>query len=147
MASVRGCVFPDHLLYDVPHHTWYTPADDGLLRFGVSEVGLLLAREVLVFTPKRVGHEFEKDRSLATLESAKWVGSVRSAFDGTVVAINEKLVQRPTIANDDCYGEGWMLLVRPARDDWRAGLVTGAEIAPAYEAWMENAAFAGRGVF
>jgi len=72
---------------------------------------------------------------------------VRSAFDGTVVAINEKLVQRPTIANDDCYGEGWMLLVRPARDDWRAGLVTGAEIAPAYEAWMENAAFAGRGVF
>jgi glycine cleavage system H protein len=147
MATVRGCVFPDHLLYDVSHHTWYSPVDETLLRFGVSEVGLLLAREVLVFTPKRVGHEFEKDRSLATLESAKWVGSVRSAFDGTVIAINEALVRRPTIANDDCYGEGWMMLVQPARTDWRDSLVTGEAIEPAYEVWMENAAFAGRGMF
>lgn len=55
---------------------------------------------------------------------------------------NEALVRRPTIVNDDCYG--WMLLLRPADGvDWRASLVTGAAIAPAYECWMEGEAFPG----
>ena len=33
------------------------------------------------------------------MESAKWVGSVRIAFDGTVAAINEALI-RPLIVNE-----------------------------------------------
>jgi hypothetical protein len=28
-------------------------------------------------------------------------------------------------------------VVRPARDDWREGLITGDAIAPAFEAWMD----------
>ena len=143
MASMRGCNFPDDLLYDVPHHVWYKPDRDGLVRAGMTPVAIALAREVLVFTPKRVGKEFESDRSFALIESAKWVGAVRAGFDGIVVEINEALVKRPTIANKDCYGEGWMMLVRPIHDNWREGLVTGAAIAPAYEAWMESEGFLG----
>ncbi len=145
MTIVRGCDFPDGLFYDVATHTWYQPADEGLVRFGITRVGLALAREVLVFTPKRVGHECEKGRSVATMESAKWVGSVRIAFDGTVVAINEALIQRPVIINEDCYGGGWMLLVRPAAASWRDALIPGTALAEAYEAWMEREAFPGCG--
>lgn len=143
VVMVRGCTFPDDLLYDVPHHTWYRPEADGLVRAGMTGVAIALAREVLVFTPRRVGTHFERSRSFATIESAKWVGAVRSAFDGTVVAVNTKLIERPTVANEDCYAEGWMMLVRPANDDWHVGLVTGAAIGPAYEAWMESEGFAG----
>lgn len=143
MAQVRGCNFPDDLWYDVRHHTWYKPEDEGLVRTGMTPVGIALAREVLVFTPKRVAREFEKDRSFATVESAKWVGAVRAAFDGTVVAVNETLIAKPTLANKDCYGSGWMMLVRPAAADWRVALVTGADIAIAYEAWMEAEGFGG----
>jgi len=35
---------------------------------------------------------------VATIESAEWVGAVRAAFDGTVVAVNEMLIDCPTIA-------------------------------------------------
>lgn len=143
MAVVRGCRFPDGLYYDVPHHTWYEPAGDGLIRVGMTPVAIALAREVLVFTPKRVGTAFEKGRSLATIESAKWVGAVRAAFDGTVAVVNETLIVRPTLADDDCYGEGWMVLVRAAVDGWQAGLTAGEAVGPAYEAWMEQEAFAG----
>ncbi len=143
MALVRGCRFPDELFYDVPNHVWYKPDEDGIVRAGMTPVAIFLAREVLVFTPKRVGMTFEKGRSFATIESAKWVGAVRAAFDGTVVAVNETLIARPTIANDDCYASGWMMLVRPATNDWRNGLATGAALGSAYEAWMEQEAFAG----
>ena len=98
---------------------------------------------MLVFTPKRAGSEFEKSRSIATVESAKWIGAVRAAFDGVVVVVNEALIDRPTMANSDCYGEAWMMLVRPASDNWQTSLVTGAAVGPAYEAWMESEGFAG----
>jgi glycine cleavage system H protein len=143
LATVRGCFFPDHLFYDVPNHIWYTPLDDGTVRAGMTPVAIVLAREVLVFTPKRVGLEVEKDRSFATIESAKWVGAARAAFDGVVVAVNDALIERPTLANRDPYGEGWMLIVRPAHDDWRAALVTGDAVASAYETWMDSEGFIG----
>ena len=145
MTKVRGCDFPDHLLYAVPHHVWYLPVGDGLLRAGMTQVGVALAREVIVFTPKRVGREFEKGRALATVESAKWVGSVRAAFDGIVAAVNDEAIRNPARVNDDCYGTGWLLVARPSGGGWREGLVTGDTIAAAYEAWMEAEAFPGCG--
>mgnify|MGYP001052919488 CR=1 FL=1 len=143
MARVRGCDFPDDLYFDVRRHVWYRPEDDGLIRAGITPVGVALARQVLIFTPGRVGRIFGPGRSIATIESAKWVGSVRAAFAGRIEAVNEALVARADTVNRDCYGKGWMVLLRPAADDWVEGLVTGAAIGPAYEAWMEEEGFAG----
>ncbi len=146
MAHVRGCDFPDHLLYDVPNLIWYEPLPDGTIRVGLTPVATALSGQMLGFTPKRAGKEFEKGRSFATIESGKWVGPARAAFDGTVVTFNESLMNRPTIANEDCYGAGWMLTVLAAAPDWRPGLVTGSDITPAFEAWMTAENFAGCGM-
>jgi glycine cleavage system H protein len=70
-------------------------------------------------------------------------GAVRAGFDGEVVVVNQALIDRPTTANCDCYGEGWMMLVRPAAGDWCTALVTGSAIGPVYESWMEYEGFAG----
>ncbi len=52
-------------------------------------------------------------------------------------------MKRPAAVNEDCYGAGWLLLVQPDADNWKAELVTGDAIAPAYEAWMEGEAWPG----
>ncbi len=145
MQTVRGCALPGDLHYDVPRHVWYAAAGDGLVRAGMTPVGVALAREVLVFTPRRPGRPFERDRAIATVESAKWVGSVRAGFAGVVASVNEPLTRRAAPINRDCYGEGWMLLLQPAAPDWRDGLVTGTAAGAAYEAWMEANAFEGCG--
>lgn len=137
MVSVRGSEYPDQLLYDVTNQVWYEPLADGTVRAGMTAIAVELAGDVLAFTPKRIGRAFEKGRSFATFESGKWVGPARAAFDGTVVACNDALVERPRILNSDPYVDGWMIVVRPAHEDWRQGLVTGAAIAPAFEAWMD----------
>ena len=146
MAIVRGCNFPDGLFYDVPHHVWYRQEADGLVRLGMTVVGAALAREVLIFTPKRAGRPFDSGRAVATIESAKWVGSVRSCFAGSIEAVNERLVAHAVPVNRDCYGDGWMMLVRPKDRGWSGHLVAGEAIAPAYEAWMEDNGFEGCGV-
>lgn len=143
MAIVRGCEFPEGLFYDVARHVWYEAISGDTLRAGVTPVGVALAREVLIFTPKRVGHVFAEGRAIATIESAKWVGSVKAGFDGTIRAVNDALAGRATAVNSDCYGAGWMFLLCPAADDWATGLTPGAEIAQVYEDWMESMGFEG----
>ncbi|MBU3029446.1 glycine cleavage system protein H [Paracoccus marinaquae] len=145
MAIVRGCAFPDGLWYDLPHHVWYRDEGDAGLRAGITPVGVCLAREVLIFTPRRIGFAFSAGRALATIESAKWVGTVKAGFDGTICGLNEALQPRAAAVNDDCYGAGWMFLLQPARADWAADLVPGARIGAAYEAWMESMGFDGCG--
>jgi len=106
--------FPDHLLYDIENQIWYEPLPDGTVRAGFTAWAANLMGDVLVFTPKRLGRTFEKDRSFAVVEGGKWVGSARAAFDGVVVAHNELLERTPELLNKDSYGRGWMLIVRPA---------------------------------
>jgi glycine cleavage system H protein len=144
VVTLRDSEFPDDLLYDIENQIWYTPLDEGLVRAGFTQWSANLMGEVIVFTPKRLGRDFEKNRSFAIVEGGKWVGATRAGFDGVVVAHNELLERRPGLLNTDPYGEGWMLVVRPSHENWRDGLVTGAAIAPAFEAWFASDAYKDR---
>ena len=136
MAKLQDHDFPDHLLYDIENQIWYEPLADGTIRAGFTSWAVSLMGEVLVFTPKRIGRDFEKGRSFATVEGGKWVGSARAAFDGVVVDHNANLTRKPELLMEDAYGVGWMLTIRPAHEGWRDCLVTGDDIAPAFEAWF-----------
>lgn len=141
MVSLEGFDFPDHLFYDIANQIWYLPLGDGTVRTGFTSWSANLMGGIIVFTPKRLGRDFEKERSFAVVEGGKWVGSARAAFDGTVVAQNERLIREPELINSDSYGEGWMLVVRPAGEDWRSGLVTGEAIKPAFDAWLGTGSY------
>jgi glycine cleavage system H protein len=136
MATVNGHTFPEHLHYDLANQIWYEPLPDGTIRAGFTPLAMELAGEVLVFTPKRVGRDFEAQRSFATVEGGKWVGAARAAFDGVVVAVNEALIKRPRLLNHDAFGEAWMLIVRANAAQWWEGLVTGAAVEAAFAKWI-----------
>jgi glycine cleavage system H protein len=83
-------------------------------------------------------------KSCATVESGKWVGPAKIAFDAEVVEVNEALVANPKLANSDPYGEGWMVKVRPGDvAAATAPLVRGANVAAPYEAKMTADNFTG----
>jgi glycine cleavage system H protein len=145
MAHVRGHDFPDDLFYDVDNQIWYAPLPDGTLRVGFTSWATALMGEVLVFTPKRIGHAFEKNRWLAMVESGKWIGAARAAFDGTVLAHNQTLVDRPGLLTKDPFGEGWMLIVRPGGEAWRTELVTGEGVGEAVKRWIDAGSYKDRG--
>jgi glycine cleavage system H protein len=145
MITVRGCHFPAPLLYDVENHVWYERLADGSFRLGMTSVAVALAGDILAFTPRRVGRPVEAGRSCATIESGKWVGPVRIVFPGTVLAVNEAMIDRPRLANQDCYGAGWMLVAMPSDEAAIATLVSGNELAAAMEAWMARENFPGCG--
>jgi glycine cleavage system H protein len=144
MPSVRGCNLPDDLLYDVDNHIWYQELPDGTVKLGMTAVATAMAGQLVAYTPKKVGRSVDSGKSCATVESGKWVGPAKSAVAGTVAAVNEELAAKPALANDDPYGAGWLVVLKPA--DWPAvkpGLTPGAQVAPKYEAKMAADGFAG----
>jgi glycine cleavage system H protein len=144
MALVDGRDYPEHLCYDLENQIWYEPLPDGTIRVGFTPVAIALAGEVLSFAPKRVGKPFEARRSFAIIECGKWVGAARAAFDGVVVAANADLEGKPGLLNEDAFGKGWMLIVRADDPGWRASLLTGAAVGPAFAEWLASEAYRGR---
>lgn len=143
-AEVLGCRFPLHLSYDVANHVWYEELPGGLWRLGITSVAVALANfRIFAFTPRRPGREVERGRSCGTIESSKWVGPVRIAFDAVVEAVNEAAEERPSLITADPYRAGWMLVARPSGPV--AGLVTGDALAGAYAEWMRANDFPGCG--
>ncbi len=146
MPSVRGCDLPDDLLYDVDNHIWYTETGDGNVKLGMTAVATAMAGKLVAYTPKRVGRSVRAGKSCGTLESGKWVGPAKSLAGGEVVEVNEALVNEPSLANEDPYGEGWLIVLKP--EDWDAvkgSLVVGSAVTAPYEAKMDSEGFAGCG--
>ena len=144
MPDVRGCHLPDELLYDVENNIWFEEMPDGKVRLGMTAVAVAMAGRLVAYTPKRVGREIRPGKSFATVESGKWVGPAKSAAGGSVVEINDALAANPAIANDDPYGQGWLIVLEP--EDWqsvRTSLTPGTEVAPMYEAKMDADEFEG----
>jgi glycine cleavage system H protein len=144
MATVRGCNLPDELLYDVQNHIWFQELTDGNVKVGMTTVATAMAGNLVAFTPKAVGRDVKPGKSCATIESGKWVGPAKVAAGGTVVEVNEAMVATPNIANQDPYGRGWLLILKP--DDWasvKPTLVPGSQVAGPYEAKMTADGFAG----
>ena len=144
MPDVRGCQMPDDLLYDVDNHIWLKELDDGNIKIGMTTVATAMAGQLVAFTPKKVGRAVQAGKSCATVESGKWVGPAKSAAGGEVVAVNDELVNKPTLANDDPYGAGWMVIIKP--EDWasvKPTLTLGSQVGPKYEAKMDADGFAG----
>jgi glycine cleavage system H protein len=144
VARIQDHEFPESLFYDLQNQVWYERLPDGLVRAGFTPLAMMLAGDVLVFTPKRTGRDFEKNRSFATIECGKWIGSARAAFDGIVVASNETLMRKPELLNTDAFGAAWMIVARPSDENWSHDLITGPEIAAAFEAWLASAVYKDR---
>jgi glycine cleavage system H protein len=144
MPTVRGCHLPDDLYYDVDNHIWFKEQADGTLKLGMTTVATAMAGQLVAFTPKKVGREVQPGKSCATVESGKWVGPAKSAAGGEIAAVNDELVAKPSLANEDPYGAGWLVVVKPV--DWpavKATLVAGPAVAGPYEAKMAADGFAG----
>jgi glycine cleavage system H protein len=81
----------------------------------------------------------QKGKSAGTLESGKWVGPVTSPLTGEIVEVNEAVKSKPALINDDPYGEGWFVKIKPENwDSESAELLTGEAAVAAYQKFMEE---------
>lgn len=98
---------PANLRY-AESHEWVRVEDDGII-VGVTDHAQSEMGDIVFAELPPVGAEYEKGESLAVIESVKAVSDIYAPVGGTVIAVNEALIDSPELINDDCYGEGWLI--------------------------------------
>ena len=129
MATFYGCDIPEDLYYHPQFDSWVRFEADDCATLGMSDIAQTSSGKLLFIQFKKVGRKVKAGKSVATIESAKWVGPFRMPFDGELLATNEaSFKQDLLIANRDPYGKGWLVKVRISQPETaRDGLLTGAE--------------------
>jgi glycine cleavage system H protein len=138
MAIIMGCTFPEDRLYHPEFNIWVLHSGERV-RFGLTEYACSLAGEFIDFAPRAIGQTIYKGRTCASLESQVWVGPVKSPCGGEIIEINERVREHPELINEDPYGDGWLVTLRPI--DWgldQLGLLSGEKALSAFKARMEK---------
>jgi glycine cleavage system H protein len=139
---IAGCRFPEGLWYHAEHQVWAC-FEGAEAVVGITELGIRLAGEIYMCRPKSVGSEIEQGRSIAVVELAKSIVSVKSPLQGVVTAVNPRLAAEPECVHRDPFGDGWLARLRPTRwpQDGEA-LVQGEAVAAAMQrmAWLNSLA-------
>ena len=143
MPVVRGCNLPDDLLYDVDNNLWYRDNGDGTYTAGMTMIATGMAGQLVAFTAKKAGKTIKEGKSVATVESGKWVGPAKIGFEAEITETNDDLTATPSLANSDPYGAGWMVKVKPTDPGAISSLTPGTDVAGPYEAKMAADEFEG----
>jgi len=87
----RGCVVPEDLLYDVGLHVWVRLDGDAgdTAVLGMTDVAQTMGGRIVQVSWKKTGRSYARGRSLAVIESAKWVGPFPTPLTGELVEVNE----------------------------------------------------------
>lgn len=115
-------------------HAWLKVEGD-LVRVGVDDVAQRAAGRIVYVSSLAPGSHVKRGRPLISLESRKWVGYINSPVTGVVVEFNAELKRRPHLVNEDPYGSGWVVLMRPSNlQDDLPSLLRGEEA----RKWLEE---------
>ena len=143
MAETRNCLLPDDLLYHVDNNVWLRDMGDGSYQLGMTDIGQSMAGTMLHCRIKKEGKKVKAGKSLATVESGKWVGPVKAPFACVVVSRNEAVEANAVLLNESPYKRGWIIQIEPADAAEAAGMLQNAADALAgFEAYMDDKEFA-----
>jgi glycine cleavage system H protein len=104
-------------IFYTSEHEWAKPSDEVVV-IGISDYAQAQLHEIVyVELPKKEAAVVQGE-VIGAVESVKAVSDFYSPVTGTVVEVNEALLDSPEKINTDPYGEGWIAKVKPS--NWEA---------------------------
>ncbi|HEU5359996.1 MAG TPA: glycine cleavage system protein GcvH [Candidatus Deferrimicrobiaceae bacterium] len=89
-------------------HLWILEMGD-TARIGLSDYAQEQLGEILTVTLPEAGKDVEQGETMGEFESQKTVVELVSPLSGTIRAVNETVVEDPSLINVDPYGKGWLV--------------------------------------
>jgi len=126
--TIKGCVILKDLHYSVKDNTWIK-TDGDIVTIGMTDIAQGLAGPILHAKTKRVGTVRRKGRPIATVESGKWVGPVKSPISGEIIEVNERLASDAQLINRSPYKDGWVVKMKASDLDADMGEMTTGDAA------------------
>ena len=115
-------------------HEWVLEDGDevtiGITAFAVEQLGDI----TMVNIDVAEGEAIEAGKPFGTIESVKTLSDLFAPVGGKIARINTALEDQPELINEDCWDEGWMLVIEKDSESNLAHLME----PKAYEAHLEE---------
>ena len=93
-------------------HEWVLD-EGGVWNYGVTNYAAVELGELAYVELPAVGDTFSEGDSMGIIEALKAVSDFYAPFDCEVVEVNSDLEDDAAPITEDCYGEGWIVKVKP----------------------------------
>ena len=94
-------------------HEWARKEDDVIV-IGISDFAQGLLRDIVYVELPTEGTTFQKGDKTADIESVKAVEELKTPVAGEIVAVNSVLEDSAESINEDPFGEGWFIKIKPS---------------------------------
>jgi glycine cleavage system H protein len=112
MVKVDGYEVPEGLYYSKDFE-WLKIEGDKV-RVGITDYAQKQLREIVYAELPTSGTTTKQNEPYGTVESVKAVSDLVAPISGTIEEVNEEVQSKPEILNEDPYGKGWLLIVKPS---------------------------------
>lgn len=130
--NVLDALSPD-VLYAPEQDMWVRFEEDGTARVGATHL-VASHGQFMLFTPRPVGTDVARDRSLGVMETVKTAVAVHAPLTCRILEVNSSAVDNIHFVITDPYGAGWLLRVQPMQLDVERGALMDMA---AYRTWVE----------
>ena len=94
----------------------YLLEKDGIYEIGITSYAIEQLGDIVFIELPEIDAEFKKNEVFATIESVKAASEIYMPISGTVVEINEDVVNSPELLNDETYSDKWLIKVSTSAD-------------------------------
>ena len=105
-------MYPEDCQY-TKEHEWVR-LEDGIAVVGITDYAQDHLGDVVFIELPDVGTEVKQFEPFGVIDSVKASSELYTPLSGEVEAVNDALNDQPELVNQEPYGEGWMIKVRPA---------------------------------
>ena len=92
-------------------HSWARIEGD-TATFGITDYAQESLGDIVFVELPDVGDEVEAGKPCGEIESVKAVSDIYAPLSGTVVEVNETVIDAPETINESPYEDGWLVKVR-----------------------------------
>jgi len=114
MSEVFGFQVPTSKYYLHRGHAWAVLESADQVRVGLDDFSQKILGPADRWKLPEVGKVHYQDHICLTQHRQGHKAPFLAPVDGIIAAVNPKVQQRPSLAHDDPYGEGWLFLVKPS---------------------------------
>ncbi len=102
---------PEDLKYTKDHE--WVKFDGELATVGITDFAQRELGDIVFVEIETEGEQIAAGEEFGTVEAVKTVSELFMPISGTVEEVNEAIEGAPEVVNNDPYGEGWMIKIRP----------------------------------
>lgn len=106
--------FPENIKY-TNEHEWIRVEGD-VAYVGITDYAQDQLGDIVFVDIQTVGETLNAGDVFGTIEVVKTISDIFLPVGGEVLEQNEALADQPELVNQDPYGEGWLVKIKPAED-------------------------------